>query len=240
MTNPQAHQSLDDDRTIEDMELFDRIYGDAKRATSKANELHKRRVAGQLTLIERSIIRFPALWVFGVIAAVAVAAVVAGWLRAPAVTVSVITILGQVGYIVVLFRFITFKGSVSGIRKFYSEARFLHRAYSEKGRKLSSLRLALDTYISDQSISIAAFTGLGATLALYVAIDEAGFSGATKSLDKLFNAFFIDNVLSNRKMFFILFTGLCSFVMLKFYLPKVWAEQVKRNLDHLCASEGDK
>jgi hypothetical protein len=148
-----------------------------------------------------------------------------------------ITVFAQLTVFLIMWRQSRFKSSPTGEYRFYIEAKRLKEKYEEHGYGVPALRLALDRYISNKNAGFALFAGSAAALALYLEIDDTGFGGSVKFLRRAFEIVLPFNQTTwNRPFFLVLYTAGFIYALGKFYFPRIWAEQIKQNLEHICSN----
>ena len=229
-------------RTVVELEEFLAIYTDVRRTTFEPYKEIRQRRLRHLPGLDRSIVKHTIAWLLGTlglgVAAAAITLFICGSKPYGEVLAEFETIATQTVIAFLMWRLGKFKGSPSGEYKFYLEAKRLIEKFSKKGFAISSLRLALDRYISDMTSGFTVFAGIATALAVYLDIDENGFGGSQKVLRRIFSVLDpFDHGSLGRKGFLFIFVGCFLFAYGKFYLPRVWAEQVKRNLDHIIDRE---
>jgi hypothetical protein len=231
------------------IEAFGEIYKKIRKETFLPyKEIVKAR-KGQLNALNRFLINH-AIWSFLIILGSALLfttlAIVFNWGSGPKgdehrSAIILIIFLTQAANLFVYWRLISFKSSPTGHYRFYLYAKRLIEAYSDNSYSIDSLKLALDSYISDANYGVAVFTGIAGSLALYLNIDDAGFGGSTKALRLFFQITDpIDHGAYGRYLFFMIFAAGFLIASCKFYVPRVWAEQVKENLEHILKEDANK
>lgn len=234
-------------KTVQILDEFHQTYKNAKWMTSVLVDLLNRNDARKASKLDQwifekpiiSILKVTAFWIICLF----LNARFVNWFNtsreASLIILNCIIILLMISILFIIYRLFKLSSSLSGEYRFYMISKFLIMDYVIKGYSSSSLILSINRHISSANAGLSIMTGSAASVLLYMEMDSLGFSLTQKPLDLFFKILFHDTVnpLSSRQTFALYFSIFFITTLVKFYFPKIWAEQIKQNLDHILECE---